>query len=77
MLSFLWKHKKFDPYEINYREPIGHTMIDRIETHPTAEGYNNINLRSGKDRRKGYSMIDPDLDRRKRDRRKNDKLSGD
>ncbi|BBO77203.1 hypothetical protein DSCW_46200 [Desulfosarcina widdelii] len=51
-------------------------MIDRIETHPTAEGYNNINLRSGKDRRKGYSVIDPDMDRRKRERRKNDKPSG-
>jgi hypothetical protein len=52
-------------------------MIDRIETHPTVEGYNHINLRSGKDRRQGYSMIDPDLDRRKGQRRKNDKPSGD
>jgi len=51
-------------------------MIDRIETHQTVEGYNNINLRSGKDRRKGYTMIDPDLDRRKEERRKSDKPSG-
>ena len=52
-------------------------MIDRIETHPTAEGSYHINLRSGKDRRQGYSMIDPDLDRRKRERRKNGNPSGD
>jgi len=52
-------------------------MIDRIEAHPTVEGYNHINLRSGKDRRQGYSMVDPDLDRRKGQRRKNDKPSGD
>ncbi|WP_319522345.1 hypothetical protein [uncultured Desulfosarcina sp.] len=52
-------------------------MIDRIETHPTGKEYNNINLRSGKDRRKGYTMIDPDLDRRKEDRRKSDTPSGD
>lgn len=51
-------------------------MIDRIEMHPTTEEYNNINLRSGKDRRKGYSMVDPDLDRRKGERRKNHKPSG-
>jgi hypothetical protein len=52
-------------------------MIDRIEAHPTTEGYNQINLRSGKDRRQGYSMIDPDLDRRKGQRRKNGNPSGD
>ena len=52
-------------------------MIDRIETHPTVDGYNHINLRSGKDRRKGYSMVDPDLDRRKGERRKGGKPSGD
>jgi hypothetical protein len=48
-------------------------MIDRIETHPTVKVYNNINLRSGKDRRKAYTMLDPDLDRRKGERRKSDK----
>lgn len=46
------------------------TMIDRLEMHPTFECYNNINLRSGKDRRNGYTMMDPDLDRRKEERRK-------
>lgn len=45
-------------------------MIDRIETHPTFECYNNINLRSGKDRRRGFTMMDPDLDRRMEERRK-------
>jgi len=45
-------------------------MIDRIETHPTPECYNNINLRSGKDRRRGFTMMDPDLDRRKEERRR-------
>ena len=45
-------------------------MIERIETQPTFECYNNINLRSGKDRRKGYTMMDPDLDRRRKERRK-------
>jgi len=52
-------------------------MIDRIENHPTVKGYNKIDLRSGKDRRKGYSMVDPDLDRRKGERRKSDDASGD
>lgn len=52
-------------------------MIDRLEMHPTVEGYNNINLRSGKDRRKGYTMVDPDLDRRKGERRKSDDASSD
>ena len=47
-------------------------MIDRIETHPTFECYNNVNLRSGKDRRRGYTMMDPDMDRRKEERRRND-----
>jgi len=47
-------------------------MIDRIEMHPTFECYNNINLRSGKDRRRGYTMMDPDMDRRKEERRRND-----
>ena len=47
-------------------------MIDRIEMHPTFECYNNINLRSGKDRRRGYTMMDPDMDRRKEERRKSD-----
>ena len=48
------------------------TVIDRIEMHPTFECYNNINLRSGKDRRKGYTMMDPEMDRRKKDRRSRD-----
>jgi len=52
-------------------------MIDRIETHPTTEKYYTINLRSGKDRRKGYTMVDPDLERRKGERRKSDDASGD
>ena len=47
-------------------------MIDRLEKRPTFECYNNINLRSGKDRRNGYTMMDPDMDRRKEERRKND-----
>ena len=44
-------------------------MIDRIDTHPTPRDHINFELRSGKDRRKIHTMLDPAIDRRKRDRR--------
>jgi hypothetical protein len=45
-------------------------MIDRIDTHPTPVGEKFIEKRSGEDRRKIFTMLDPDIDRRKGDRRK-------
>ncbi len=45
-------------------------MIDRIDSHPTSDDHNNFEERSGKDRRKIHTMLDPDIDRRKGDRRK-------
>ena len=51
-------------------------MIDRIDEQPTplAEPYLRIrnvfnNRRSGRDRRKGWTMMDPKYDRRKAERR--------
>ena len=52
-------------------------MIDRIDEQPTPETDRNFRLikvfnnqRSRKDRRKIHTMLDPDKDRRKGDRRK-------
>jgi len=45
-------------------------MIDRIDTHPTQRDYKNFDERSGKDRREIHTMLDPDRDKRKRNRRK-------
>ena len=45
-------------------------MIDRIDTHPTPNDPIYIEQRSGKDRRKIHTMLDPAIDRRKGDRRK-------
>ncbi len=52
-------------------------MIDRIDEQPTPETDRNFRLinvfdnrRKGKDRRRGNSVIDPQLDRRKGERRK-------
>jgi hypothetical protein len=46
-------------------------MIDRIDRHPTAKGTEAFDERSGKDRRKIPTMLDPDIDRRKGERRRN------
>ena len=46
-------------------------MIDRIDSHPTPDDPIYIEQRSGKDRRKIHTMLDPAIDRRKGDRRKN------
>jgi len=45
-------------------------MIDRIDEHPTPMSSKYFDKRKGKDRRKLHTMIDPDKDRRKGDRRK-------
>jgi hypothetical protein len=45
-------------------------LIDRIDTHPTPPNKIYIEERSGKDRRKIHTMLDPAIDRRKGDRRK-------
>ena len=45
-------------------------MIDRIDTHPTPRDPIYIDQRSGKDRRKIHTMLDPTIYRRKGDRRK-------
>ncbi|BBO66944.1 hypothetical protein DSCA_08740 [Desulfosarcina alkanivorans] len=46
-------------------------MIDRIDHHPTPTNYDEYDQRSGKDRRRIPTMLDPDVDKRKGDRRKN------
>jgi hypothetical protein len=45
-------------------------MIDRIDTHPTSTEEKFIEKRSGKERRQIFTMLDPDIDRRKKERRK-------
>lgn len=44
-------------------------MIDRIDTHPTAKVVRYVERRSGKERRKIHTMLDPQVDRRKGIRR--------
>lgn len=45
-------------------------MIDRIDNHPTSQDYSDFEERSGEDRRKIPTMLEPDIDKRKEDRRK-------
>ncbi len=45
-------------------------MIDRNDSQPTAVNEKEIDQRDGEDRRKIFTMLDPDIDRRKGDRRK-------
>lgn len=45
-------------------------MIDRIDEHPTPLEQRIFEKRKGKDRRKMHTMLDPDKDRRKGERRK-------
>jgi hypothetical protein len=47
-------------------------MIDRIDERPTSKNHKLYDQRSGEDRRKVHTMIDPDKERRKGDRRKRD-----
>jgi hypothetical protein len=48
-------------------------MIDRIDSHPTPIAHTFIEKRSGTERRKIHTMLDPDIDRRKGERRKRDR----
>ncbi len=45
-------------------------MIDRIDEQPTSKNQKIYDKRCGKDRRKVHTMVDPDKERRKGDRRK-------
>ena len=45
-------------------------MIDKIDEQPTSKNQRIYDKRSGKDRRKVHTMVDPDKERRKGDRRK-------
>ena len=45
-------------------------MIERKDNYPTLRDYQDIDERSGRERRKAHTMLDPDMDRRKADRRK-------
>jgi hypothetical protein len=45
-------------------------MPDRIDEQPTPQNQITHEKRSGKDRRKVHTMINPDKERRKGDRRK-------
>ena len=49
-------------------------MINRIDEHPTPRGVKNFDQRKGKDRRKLHTMIDPEKDRRKGDRRRKNSI---
>lgn len=44
--------------------------MDRIDDHPTDRNYKYFDERSGRDRREIHTMLDPDIDKRKGDRRK-------
>ena len=46
-------------------------MIDRIDEQPTPKNQKIYDKRNGKDRRKVHTMVGPDKERRKGDRRKN------
>jgi hypothetical protein len=48
-------------------------MIDRIDSHPTPTAHRIIEKRNGTERRKIYTMLDPDIDRRKGERRKRER----
>ena len=45
-------------------------MIDRLDAHPTPRNFKDFDQRSGKDRRTIHTMLDPDRDKRKQNRRK-------
>ena len=45
-------------------------MTDRIDEQPAPTDHKKFEKRSGKDRRKVHTMINPDKDRRKQNRRK-------
>ena len=45
-------------------------MTERIDEQPTPKGHKFYDERSGKDRRKVHTTVDPDKERRKGDRRK-------
>ncbi len=45
-------------------------MIERKDSYLTLRDYQDVDERSGRDRRETYTMINPDMDRRKADRRK-------
>jgi len=45
-------------------------MIDRIDNRPTPRDDTGFEERSGKDRRKIHTMLDPIIDKRKGNRRK-------
>jgi len=45
-------------------------MIDRLDMHPTPRNFKDFDQRSGKDRRTIHTMLDPDRDKRKQNRRK-------
>lgn len=51
-------------------------MIDRIDSHPTPRDYKESDQRSGKDRRRIHTMLDPDMDKRKGDRRRKNPGAG-
>ena len=46
-------------------------MIDRLDMHPTPRSFKEFDQRSGKDRRTIHTMLDPERDKRKHNRRKN------
>jgi hypothetical protein len=48
----------------------GDGMIERKDSYLTLRDYQDMDERSGRDRRKTYTMLNPDMDRRKADRRK-------
>ena len=48
----------------------GDGMIERKDSYLTLRDYQDVDERSGRDRRETYTMINPDMDRRKADRRK-------
>jgi hypothetical protein len=48
-------------------------MTDQNDDHQTEKSHKESERRSGKDRRKVHTMIDPDKDRRTWDRRKKSK----
>ena len=48
-------------------------MIDKNDEQPTPTDHKEFEKRSGKDRRKVHTMIDPDKDRRTWNRRKKSK----
>lgn len=46
-------------------------MIERKGDQPTPQGSDTVDERSGTDRRRTHTMLNPDVEKRKGDRRKN------